>query len=114
MRIGFELPYARIEVRDATGSRKLREQVVLEVGNLRAGVEEHSVVVAADSSGDNGDSHDLLQGDDGATQPELVGGNNQSAAGSVEDMVEAAKNVCAEQADTSHADKLGQGLDSEA
>ena len=61
IRVGLELANAGIEVRDAASGRKVRESIVLKIGNLRAGVEEHPIVGAGNLGSENRDAHELGQ-----------------------------------------------------
>jgi len=61
---------------------------------------------AVDARGEDGNARELVQGNGLAVMRQLGGGNGELATSGVKDVIEAAKNVCAEEVGTCHADEL--------
>ncbi len=96
MSVGLELTNAGIEIGNAPRRREICKSVLLKIGNLSASVKEHPVVAPANAGCDDGNAHKLFQVDALATMRQFGGGNSEPAARSVQDVVEATKNICAE------------------
>ena len=60
MSLGLELAEAGIEIGEAAGRREACERRMLEVRNLRAGIQKHAVVAAFDAHGNDGDPHEVV------------------------------------------------------
>ena len=108
MRVRLELANAGVEVGDAASGGKVRERAALEIGNLRAGIEEHPIVGAGNLGGENRDAHELRQMHGLAAMRQLGCRNGERAAGDIKNVVEAPQHVCAKKADARDADKASQ------
>lgn len=86
----------------------------MKIGNLSTSVEKHPVVVAAYSGCDDGDAHKLVQLDVLTVMRQLDSGNSEPAAPTVQDVIEATKNICSEKTGALYPNILRERLGSKA